>query len=140
MVCQQACGRYRKDFNGYPWCKSSLVKEHMKAGKPELVRIRTIDVLKELRGQGSGNAAENYLSGLDRGLVRDLGSGETLVDGWGREIVFRVDPRDMLPLVYSFGRNGKDETGDGTTTDPLGLPPIYYLFRLAGESDDIPSR
>jgi len=139
IQCQGAVQQFEGDFNRRPWCERSKVKGYMEASKPHLVEIRTVDVLAELRGRGEVNRVENYLRGLEGRFVRDLGCGETLVDAWGREIIFRVDVDDTRPQVYSLGPNGKDETGDGTSTDPTGLPPIYYLIEAPGDSDDIPS-
>ncbi len=140
MQCHGAVEQFEMDLSRKPWCKMSKVKEYMQASKPHLVKIETADVLAELRGQGKINRDVDYLGGLDSRFVKDLGSGKTLVDAWGREIVFRIDPRDNKPIVYSVGRNGVDETGDGTSSDPVGLPPSYYLFASPGDSDDIPSR
>jgi prepilin-type N-terminal cleavage/methylation domain-containing protein len=138
-VCKNACEAYRGDVNVYPWTKPVDVKRHMQAARPDLVEIRTRDVYLELAGRGSRKTGVNYLNGVPPAMIRDLGGGETLVDPWGREIIFRVDPKTMRPLVWSLGENGRDETNDGATGDPVAMPKIYYLYGQKGPSDDIPS-
>jgi type II secretory pathway pseudopilin PulG len=134
--CRVACEHYRNDLGEYPWLKSSEVKKKMAAGLPAQVEIRTVDVLAELRGRGTRNKKTDYLAGLEGRFARDLGSGPTLVDAWGREIFFRVNPDGMEAVIWSTGRNGVEETNDGTSPDPVRLPKIYYIFTNGDTGDD----
>ncbi len=131
-----ALEQYRGDFNNYPWLKASDVSKKMAASLPGEVEILTVKVLAELRGQGEVNRITDYLGGMDSGSMKDLGSGRTLVDPWGREYLIRVNPKTMSPVVWSRGHNGSDETGDGETPDAVKMPKIYYLFRSGDCGDD----
>jgi prepilin-type N-terminal cleavage/methylation domain-containing protein len=135
-VCKVACEEYVGEINVYPWCKPVDVRKHMAASRPDLVEIKTRDVYLELSGQGKRNSKENYLDSVHRGMIKDLGSGRTLVDAWGHEIRFRVNLKTGRPVIWSLGPNGKDETNDGTTSDPVKEPQIYYLFTSGGNGDD----
>ena len=108
----------------------------MAASLPGEVEILTVKVLAELRGQGEVNKITDYLGGIDAASMKDLGSGRTLVDPWGREYLIRVNPRAMSSVVWSRGRNGADETNDGASSDPVKMPKIYYVFRSGDEGDD----
>ena len=131
-----ALEQYRGDFNNYPWLKPAEVGKKMAASLPGEVEILTVSVLAELRGQGEVNRITDYLGGMDAASMKDLGSGRTLVDPWGREYLIRVNPETMSPVVWSRGRNGSDETGDGASSDPVKLPGIYYLFGNDDCGDD----
>ena len=135
--CSAALGMYRNDHSGLPWTKAAEVKALMSAGKAAQVEIKTSAVLAELRGRGSLNKTADYLSGLESRHVQDLGAGPTLVDAWGREIRFRVDPATGEPVVWSVGPNGVDETNNGVSPDPVGQPQIYYVFTVGKGGDDL---
>jgi len=64
----------------------------------------------------------------------------TLVDNWGREIMFRVDPEKLAPVIWSCGADGKDDTNDGVSPDPAKFPKTYYWFGTGRKSDDLTNR
>lgn len=135
-LLQQACAKYEAAYQRYPWLKAAEVREKMAAGKADEVEIKTTGVYAELSGRGAANRTESFLAGVPGRCVKDLGSGRTLVDGWGREIKIRIAPDSGEIVIWSFGRDGKDETNDGASTDPARFPKIYYCFGSGGTGDD----
>ncbi len=135
-VVKDACDRYEQTHQTYPWLKATKVEKKMLAGLPGEVEIKTAAVYAELSGKGSANTADNFLSGVDGKYKKDLGAGTTLVDARGREIMIRIDPNSSRVVVWSVGRNGKDETNDGATPDANKRPKIYYLFTAGDNGDD----
>jgi len=61
--------------------------------------------------------------------LREVGAfeaDETLVDGWGRPFIFRVNPhREYGIELYSAGPNGRDEGGRGDDITVSGLAPPW---------------
>ncbi len=137
---QGALETYKQTYQSYPWLKATEVEKKMLAGKAGEVEIKTAAVYAELSGKGPVNTAENFLRGVPDRCIRDLGGGKTLVDAWGREIKIRVDPNNSEVVVWSVGKNGKDETNDGTTPDANKRPKIYYLFTSGKDGDDLGTR
>jgi prepilin-type N-terminal cleavage/methylation domain-containing protein len=138
--CQTALENYYSDHQRYPWVKQPEVAGLVAAGKASEVEITTVKVVTELSGGGPLNTEVNYLDSVNSRMKKDLGKGLTLVDGWGREIFFRVDTEDGGPVVWSAGRNGRDETADGSSPDPATRPESYYLFTSGDDGDDEGSR
>jgi hypothetical protein len=130
----------------------------MLAGKSDEVEIKTPSVYSELKGLGPNvNKIQDYIGKVQSKFVKDLGSGDTLVDLWGTEIVFRVNPDGLEPVIWSFGDNKVDdtnfanyfagETGKYKYTPP-GAPGVYndankypriyyYLGDGSSRNDDI---
>ena len=138
--CEAACGNFFDTYNRYPWMKSAEVKKKMQAGKAAEVEIMTSQVLSELRGQGALNISADYLGTVKSRYIKDLGDGPTLVDPWGREISIRIDPKTLELVFWSVGRDGKDDTNDGASPDPVAEPDIYYYFEQGDSGDDIRSK
>lgn len=133
---QGALQSYQQTYQSYPWLKATEVEKKMLAGEAGEVEIDTAKVYAELSGRGPVNTNEDFLRGLHGRFKKDLGGGRSLVDAWGREIRIRVDPNNSEVVVWSFGRNGKDETNDGATPDANKQPKIYYLFTSGDSGDD----
>lgn len=63
-----------------------------------------------------------------------------VVDGWGNEVRFRVDPATGDAVIWSCGPDGKDDTNDGVSPDPVRFPQTYYWFGTCQRSDDLVMR
>jgi hypothetical protein len=102
------------------------------------VKIDGKEVYAELRGLPGAklNTAKDYLGEVQK---RFLKKG-ALVDEWGCEILFRVDPKTDQAVIWSCGPNGIDETNDGDSPDPAEFPKGYYWFGKGDTGDDITSR
>jgi hypothetical protein len=124
---QIACENYRLNSGQYPWLKPSEV-----TGTTE---IRGRDVYVELRGL-AGPKTRIKLDYLGEVRKEFLKNG-ALVDSWGHEILFRVDPKTGKPVIWSCGENGIDETNDGESPDPAKYPKGYYWFGKGDTGDDI---
>jgi prepilin-type N-terminal cleavage/methylation domain-containing protein len=136
--CELACSNFRLEYNQYPWMRPPLVKKKMEEGKADEVEIKTPDVYIELKGQGGVvNTIQDYIGKVPNTFLKDLGDGLTLIDIWNKEIVFRMNPDGLEPVIWSFGENKKDETNDGTTPDGTKYPMIYYWYGDGGTGDDV---
>jgi len=159
--CELACGNYRLEYHQFPWVPPTQVKPKMLAGKDDEVEIKTHNVYSELKGLGPNvNTRQDYLGSVKSQFVTDLGSGKTLVDRWGTEILFRLDPDGLEPVVWSCGANKVDDTNfheyfAGETTKYDYTPPAvhddykdadaypriyYYLGDGSSRRDDISTR
>jgi len=128
-----ACSNFRLENGRYPWAKPDSVTA--------TTEIRCRDVYVELRGLPGAkiNTTQDYFGEVKE---RYLKNG-TVVDTWGHEITFRVDPATMKPVIWSCGRDGKDDTNDGVSPDPAKFPKTYYWFGSGSTgriSDDITNR
>lgn len=123
---QVACAGYRLDNGTYPWPLPSAVTP--------TTTISTGEVCAILRGERGGN--QIYLGDIPKKFLRN----GTVVDRWGHEIMIRVDPATMKPVVWSCGPDGKDDTNDGESPDPAKFPKSYYWFGKGDTGDDIVSR
>jgi len=125
-----ACDNFRLENGQYPWAKPDSVTA--------TTEIRGKDVYVELRGLPGAkiNTTQDYFGEVKE---RYLKNG-TVVDTWGHEIMFRVDPATMKPVIWSCGPDGKDDTNDGVSPDPAKFPKTYYWFGKGGTGDDITNR
>jgi hypothetical protein len=125
-----ACANFHLEYGRYPW-----------ALREEITGSTTIDcrqVCTELRGLPGASinkAKRDYVGALQSKFVKD----DLVVDTWGRPLEFRVDPKTGEPVIWSYGRNGKDETNDGESPDPKKKPKTYYWFGKGDFGDDIVS-
>jgi len=137
----RGCERFREKYGQYPWPR---------AGGPwSLVKIDPVAVTDELWGSvdakinrdrrvfcGDPCAVKPFhfrASSLPRGTT-------AFVDPWGQPILFRVDPTNGAAVVWSCGPNGKDDTNDGVSPDPVKQPKSYFLWGKGGYADDIVRR
>jgi len=123
---RMACDVYSILFSAYPWTSPTEVTGS--------TRIVNREVYTQL--QRAFAAERESVCTLEPQFLHD----GTIVDQWGREIQFRVDPKTMKPVVWSCGRDGKDDTNDGESPDPAKLPKTYYWFGRGDTGDDIVSR
>jgi hypothetical protein len=125
-----ACENFRLENGQYPWAKPSEVTA--------ATEIRGKDVYVELQGLPGAtiNTSQNYLGEVKKRQVKN----GTLVDNWGHEIMFRVDPEKLTPVIWSCGPDGKDDTNDGVSPDPAKFPKTYYWFGTGRKSDDLTNR
>ena len=122
-----ACNNFRLENGQYPWAKPDSVTA--------TTEIRCKDVYIELRGLPGAkiNTTQDYLGEVKKRHVKN----GTLVDPWGHEIMIRVNPKDGSPVIWSCGKNGKDDTNTGTSPDPVKFPKTYYWFGSGSTGDDI---
>jgi len=80
----------------------------------------------------NGSGAD-YLGYLPKQSVKD----GAVVDSWDHEIMFRVNPKDGFAVIWSCGPNGRDDTNDGVSPDPVKFPKTYYWFGTGEKGDDI---
>ncbi len=156
--CELACGNYKLEYNQYPWARPTQVKPKMLAGDADEVEIKTPGAYSELKGLGPNvNKLQDYLGKVQNKFLDDLGDGTTLVDIWGSEIKFRMDPDSLEPVVWSYGENKVDDTNfhnyhAGETAKYDYTPPVpeseytdankypriyYYLGDGSSRRDDI---
>jgi prepilin-type N-terminal cleavage/methylation domain-containing protein len=144
------CERFRDDHGSYPWTS------------PEKVTATTVidpaAVYAELRGLPGAtmNPSIDYLKALDPRFVKTVAGKPRLQDGWGADIVFRVDPQNLKPVIWSRGWDGVDDTNfedppaKYTRYTPPGPPPAfsnpakfprayYYLGDGRSRADDLSS-
>ena len=127
MELNMACGNLLVETGQYPWPKPDSVTA--------TTEIRGKDVYVELRGLPGAtiNTNQDYLAEVKKRLLKN----GTLVDQWGHEIMFRVDPKSGVPVVWSCGKNGKDDTNTGISPDPVKFPKTYYWFGSGSTGDDL---
>jgi prepilin-type N-terminal cleavage/methylation domain-containing protein len=140
--CSLASQNYLMEYNQYPWMKKPLIVTKMNAGLQDEVEIKTYRVMAELTGQGGEvNKTQDFLGAVSGKFINEIPVGtdtvRTLVDSWQTELLFRIDPTGGEPVIWSCGENMTDDTNDGTTTDAIKYPQIYYYFGNAGEGDDL---
>jgi len=125
-----ACENFRLENGRYPWAKPDSVTAS--------TEIRGRDVYVELRALPGAeiNTTQDYLGEVPKRLVKNGAP----VDIWGREIMFRVDPKTGKPVIWSCGRDGRDDTNDGPSPDPAKFPKTYYWFSTGQKSDDLTNR
>jgi len=125
-----ACASFRVLTGQYPWPKPDSVTA--------TTEIKGSDVYIELCGLPGAkiNTSRHLIAEVDKHLLKN----GALVDTWGHEIMFRVDPATMKPVIWSCGRDGKDDTNDGVSPDPVKFPKTYYWFGTGRKSDDISRR
>jgi hypothetical protein len=128
MQLEVACETHNMDWNQHPWPRLNKVGAK--------TRIDPVRVYAELSGKGKINTTENYLARLEPRFVK----GGQVVDNWGNPLQIRIDPNSLQPVIWSTGRNGKDETNDGTSTNPAKLPKTYYWFGKGDTGDDLWNR
>ena len=125
-----ACSSFRLLNDQYPWPKPDSVTA--------ATEIRGKDVYIELRGLPGAkiNTSRHFIAEVDIHLLKN----GALVDTWGHEIMFRVDPKTLTPVIWSCGPDGKDGTNDGVSPDPAKFPKTYYWFGTGDTGDDITNR
>ncbi len=124
-----ACETFRRAKGFYPWDAGKEVTASSE--------IRGRDVCTELRALPTAriNTRQAFIE-VGPQLLKD----GALVDPWGHEIQFRVDPETGRPVIWSLGPNGINETNDGDSPDPAKLPKGYYWFGRGDTGDDIVAR
>jgi type II secretory pathway pseudopilin PulG len=124
-----ACENFRLEYGQYPWAKPSAADA--------ATIIDGKDVYAELRGLPGAkvNTTQDYLGEVQQRFLKN----GVLVDYWGREILFRVNPNGLQAVIWSCGLNGVDETNDGTSPAPAKFPKGYYWFGKGDTGDDITS-
>ena len=147
-----ACGNFQLEYGQSPWLKAPIAKKKMQgtAAEQAEVEIKGHQVYAELKGQeGTVNTTTDYLGKVPRKFLKDLGDGNTIVDIWGSEIIFRVNPDGLEPVIWSVGPNKTDETNDGTvptgvwvksgTSDDIDPAVVksYYYYGSGGYGDDL---
>ena len=128
------CESFRMDYGQYPWTKATAVTG--------ATVIRGEEVCAELRASPGAvvNTTHDYLTGVPGTFLRKVGGKDRLVDAWGADIMFRVNPNGGAPVIWSCGPDGRDDTNDGASPDPAKFPKTYYWFGTGQKSDDIASR
>jgi prepilin-type N-terminal cleavage/methylation domain-containing protein len=128
------CEQFQMAHGQYPWARPAAVTG--------ATAIRAEEVYAELRAAPGStiNTTHDYLSGLPAKFIRSVGGKDRLVDAWGGDIAFRVNPNGGAPVIWSCGRDGKDDTNDGVSPDPAKFPKTYYWFGTGKKSDDIANR
>jgi hypothetical protein len=123
----RACENFRLDNGQYPWPKPN------EATPTTVISVR--DVYIELRALPGAkiNTTLDYLGEVHKDFLKN----DTLVDPWGHEIMIRVDPEKGTPVIWSCGKDGKDDTNTGTSPNPIKFPETYYWFGLGNTGDDI---
>jgi len=126
-----ACVSYERMNGLYPWPQPYSVTA--------TTEIKGSDVYVELRGLPGAKINTHHLDYLN---VKDkrLEKNGAWVDQWGHEIMFRIDPETLEPVIWSCGPDGKDDTNDGVSPDPAKFPKTYYRFGTGKGSDDITNR
>lgn len=125
-----ACANFRLMHERYPWAEVEDV-----TGGTAIDCRRVYVELRGLPGAKINKERRDYLGKLPDRFVK----GGVVVDSWGRPLVFRVNAKNGEPVVWSYGRNGRDETNDGESPDPAKRPKTYYWFGKGGTGDDIVS-
>ena len=122
-----ALAHFRQEHGRYPWPKPEQVTP--------ATEISGATVHTELRALPGAtiNAQVDFLGEVRSNFLRN----GALLDSWGHEILFRVDPKTGQAVIWSCGPNGIDETNDGASPDPAKLPKGYYWFGNGGTGDDI---
>jgi hypothetical protein len=123
-----ACVGFQLDNGQYPWPKPESVTA--------TTEIKGSDVYVELRGLPGAMINTNHIDYYGVVDKRRVKNG-AWVDQWGHEIMFRVDPGTLEPVVWSCGEDGKDDTNDGVSPDPAKFPKTCYWFGTGKMSDDI---
>jgi hypothetical protein len=124
---QMACANYSMDFGCLPWESSKGVH----AGE----FIDPCMVLRKISGvSGTVRNPDNDYLGF-ASVEKDIVNG-ILVDSFGNALLFRTNPKDGKPVVWSCGANGIDETNDGKVLDP-SKPRTHYCWRNNDDGDDL---
>jgi prepilin-type N-terminal cleavage/methylation domain-containing protein len=145
--CDLACNNFRLENGQYPWTKP-----------PAVVAATVIlaeDVYAELRAGPTAtiNLSQDYLGEVKSRYLRTVANKTRIIDIWQEELLFRVNPNGLVPVIWSKGKNKVDETNDGDPvaywtdmdsktgkvppTDPTKFPNTYYWYGKPGASDDI---
>ncbi len=118
-----ACGNFKLEFEKYPWDgKDSAGGE-----------IDPEQVYAELSGRGTINRRYNYMKKLSKDSVKN----GRIVDLWGNELLFRVDPATGDAVIWSCGPDGTDDTNDGASSDPAKKPKTRWWFGKGDTGDDV---
>jgi len=135
--CEMARSNFRLENGQYPWTKPPLAKNKLDdpSTAPD-AEIKGHDVYAELRARGgSVNIVQDYLGEIPSKFTKDLNDDGNIwiVDIWGKEFVFRVNPDGMEPVIWSFGPNKTGETNDGD------VPAGTWKRKPPNQADDIPA-
>ena len=125
-----ACRNFRLMHERYPWAEVEEV-----TGGTAIDPRRVYVELRGLPGAKINRERRDYIGKLPKRSVK----GGAVVDPRGRPLVFRVNAKNGEPVVWSYGKNGRDETNDGESPDPARRPKTYYWFGKGGTGDDIVS-
>ncbi len=150
VLVRGGCERFKSTHGVYPW-----------AGAGPVGPGATIDleaVYAELRSAPGANMnkAQDCLPGLPADFVKTVAGRQRLQDVWGSDLVLRVDPASLGPVIWSRGRDRVDDTNfeDPPATYTRYTPPAppaaysdpakfprgwYYLGDGKSRGDDLRS-
>jgi prepilin-type N-terminal cleavage/methylation domain-containing protein len=129
--CDLACSNFRLENGQYPWTKPPKVVA--------TTEIKGEEVYAELRAGPTAtiNVSQDYLGEVKKRYVKKVSNKDRLIDIWDQDIIFRVNPNGLDPIIWSKGKDKIDQTNDGTSTDDAKFPKTYYWFGTGGTGDDI---